>query len=100
MSKVIEIETNALNSDKNCISEELQRIREDLQKLQQETESMNSAWEGPASTAYQAKMTEELENAMSVCSYLAEYVVCIEQAARAYVQCEQSVDSIVKRINF
>lgn len=98
MSKIIEIETNALNSDKNCISEELQKIREDLVKLQQETESMNSAWEGAASAVYQTKMLEELENAMSVCNYLAEYVSCIEKASHAYAQCEQSVESVVKRI--
>lgn len=67
MSKVIEIDTNALNSDKSSMSEELQQIQNELKSLQDEMETMNSWFTGPAAAAYQSHMEEEIENAMSVC---------------------------------
>lgn len=98
MSKVIEIDTNALNSDKSSMSEELQQIQNELKALQDEMETMNSWFTGPAATAYRNRMAEEIENAMSVCTYLTEYISCMEQASRTYLECEQSVESVVNRI--
>ena len=46
----------------------------------------------------QIQELEEIENAMSVCTYLTEYMNCIEQASRAYTECEQSVAGVVNRI--
>ena len=98
MSKVIEIDTNALNSDKSSMSEELQQIQNELKSLQDEMETMNSWFTGPAAAAYQSHMEEEIETAISVCTYLTEYMNCIEQASRAYTECEQSVAGVVNRI--
>lgn len=98
MSKVIEIDTNALNSDKSSMSEELQQIQNELKSLQDEMETMNSWFTGPAAAVYQSHMEEEIENAMSVCTYLTEYMNCIEQASRTYTECEQSVAGVVNRI--
>ena len=69
-----------------------------LKALQDEMETMNSWFTGPAAAAYQSHMEEEIENAMSVCTYLTEYMNCIEQASRAYTECEQSVAGVVNRI--
>ena len=47
---------------------------------------MNSLWEGPAAAAYQSRMAEDIENALQVCTELAEYVSCMEYASREYVK--------------
>ena len=98
MSKKIEIDTNALDSDKNSMSEELQQIQKNLEELQQEMETMKGWFIGPAAAAYQSRMSEEIENAMSVCTYLTEYISCVEEATKAYIECEQAVERSVKQI--
>lgn len=98
MSEIIEIETNALNSDKNSASEELKQIQNELQELQSATESLNSSWDGPAATTYKNTMTENIENAMSVCEYLTKYISCIEEAIKNYNECEQNVGNIINSI--
>ena len=98
MSDRIEIETDMLNSDKDSIADEIKEIKNELELLRDDTVGMNPLWEGPAAAAYQSRMAEDIENALQVCTELAEYVSCMEYASREYVSCEQSIESIVNRI--
>ena len=98
MSGWIEIETDALNRDKDTAADEIREIKNELDELKEETMAMNSSWEGPAAAAYQSRMAEDIEYALEVCTELAELISCMEYAAKEYTGCEQSVEDIVNRI--
>lgn len=99
MSKVIEIDTNALNSDKSSMSEELAADTKGAEGIFRTRWRQGIAGLSGTGSKQRIKVYGRIiENAMSVCTYLTEYMNCIEQASRAYTECEQSVAGVVNRI--
>lgn len=98
MGTQIEIDAGRLNSDKNAVTSELEQVRSELNLLQSEVTALNRSWRGTASEAYQARMAEDLESAIGVCTYLEEYVACMGEAVSAYSSCERSMEEIVSAI--
>ena len=92
MSVRIGIDTDRLQADRSSVAQELAQIRSQLVQLRSDVEKMSQCWEGPAAAAYQARMTEDIEGALSVCGYLQEYLSCMERAQDAYSSCERRME--------
>lgn len=98
MKQYIEIETQALNADKNQITETLSNVEGELKMLQDDMAKLSTYWEGPAGKAYQNRVMEDVEAALKVCRSMTEYVSCMEYAGREYARCEQTIEGIVNRV--
>lgn len=98
MGKQIEIDRSSLADDRNALQEELQQIQTQVKLLQEEIADLNRSWKGAAADAYKTRMAEDMENIKSICSYLEDYLSCMEQAETAYETCEAALTDIAERI--
>lgn len=98
MNERIEIETSALNSDRSNMEDELRQIKEELNQLWEETDSLSGVWKGPAAIAYEGRVAQDMEEAVSLCGEIAEFIKCMDYASAEYNACERLVKGITDRI--
>ena len=99
MSSVqMEIDTSSLKTDRSTVKAELKQVLKEVTLLREDMAKLGQSWTGSASTAYQARMAEDVESTVSICTYLQEYLSCMTEAESAYTACEKSIRSIVNQI--
>ncbi len=98
MADYIEIDTTALNRDRQTIQSELERVRTKINQLREKMVNLGTMWEGPAHNAFMSQFHTDYEFVQEFAGEIKAYLETMEYAEREYERCEdavrQAVDSI------
>lgn len=91
----IAVDTNILRRDEEIFREQMSLLKQEAETLMREAESLPSMWEGPASQAFADQMKQDYNRIVELCSGLTDYLECMEDAEKYYIQCENDVADII-----
>lgn len=98
MADYIEVDTEALNRDRQTIQSELQRVRTEIGRLNEEMAGLSAMWEGPAHEAFLAQFNADYEFFLQFGNEIESYIGMMEYAQNEYQRCEASVDQAVAAV--
>lgn len=98
MADYIEIDTAALERDRQTIQSELDRVRSEINQLQEKMVNLAAMWEGPAHDTFMAQFNTDYEFVQIFCNEIGTYVETMEYAQREYQKCENSVRQAIASI--
>lgn len=87
----ITTDTNILKRDKEIFTEQIERLKSEAGELLREAEALPTMWEGPASRAFAEQMKQDYNRIAELCGAFEEYLACMEDAGKDYIQCENDV---------
>lgn len=94
----IAIDTNILKRDEEIFREQMSLLKQEAELLMQEAEALPSMWEGPASQSFAEQMKQDYNRIAELCNGFAEYLSCMEDAERYYIQCENDVAGMINAL--
>lgn len=98
MADYIEIDTSALNRDKQTIQSELERVRAGISQLREEMADLGAMWEGPAHDTFMAQFNTDYEFIRDFENEIGTYIETMEYAQSEYEKCEASVQDAIASI--
>ena len=98
MADYIEVDTAALDRDRQTIQSELDRVRSEIGRLRDEMASLSSMWEGPAHDTFMAQFNADYEFVQQFGNEIGTYIETMEYAQSEYQKCEASVEQAVASI--
>lgn len=94
----IAIDTNILKKDEEIFKEQMSLLKQEAEALMQEAEALPSMWEGPASQAFAEQMKQDYNRIAELGNGLEEYLRCMEDAEKYYIQCENDVADVISAL--
>lgn len=98
MADYIEVDTAALNRDRQAIQSELGRVRTEIGHLREEMASLSVMWEGPAHEVFMAQFNTDYEFIQEFGNEIETYIGTMEYAQSEYEKCEASVEQAIASI--
>lgn len=98
MADYIEVDTTALNRDKQTIQSELDRVRNEIGRLKDEMAGLSAMWEGPAHEAFMAQFNADYEFIQRFGNEIESYIETMEFALTEYQKCENVVEQAIESI--
>ena len=98
MADYIEIDTAALERDRQTIQSELDRVRTGINQLKDKMVNLGSMWEGPAHNAFMAQFNADYEFIQEFENEIEKYIGTMEYAQREYQKCESQVQQTIASI--
>lgn len=98
MADYIEIDTLALNRDKQTIQSELDRVQTEINQLKERMVSLGTMWEGPAHNAFMAQFNTDYEFIQEFGNEIGTYIETMGYAQREYQKCESTVSQVIDSI--
>lgn len=98
MADYIEIDTMALNRDRQAIQSELDKVRSEISRLSEQMAGLGAMWEGPAHKAFMVQFQKDYKYIQTFAEEIRTYIETMEYAQREYQRCEDSVQSAIASI--
>lgn len=98
MADYIEIDTLALNRDRQTIQSELDRVRTEISQLQEKMANLGAMWEGPAHNVFMAQFNTDYEFVQEFGNEIGTYIETMEYAQKEYEKCENAVEQAIASI--
>lgn len=98
MADYIEIDTMALDRDRQTIQSELESVQTEIGRLGEKMESLGSMWEGPAHNAFMSQFHTDYEFVQEFAGEIRAYIETMEYAGKEYERCEDAVRQAVESI--
>lgn len=98
MADYIEVDTQALNRDRQTIQSELDKVRTEISQLKEKMANLGTMWEGPAHDAFMAQFNADYEFIQGFGNELGTYIETMEYAQREYEKCENAVEQAIASI--
>ncbi len=95
MSSEIRVDTGRLKRDADSVGNLIRTMERQITDIQSEISQMNSMWIGPAKTAFQKAVSDDIRSAREVLAELKSLQSFESQAREKYDQCEQQVSALV-----
>lgn len=98
MADYIDIDTMALNRDRQVIQSELERVRTGINQLREKMAALGTMWEGPAHNAFMSQFHTDYAFVQAFVSEIRAYIETMEYAEREYERCGDAVRRTVDTI--
>lgn len=98
MADYIEVDTAALNRDRQTIQSELGKVRNEIGRLRDEMAGLSAMWEGPAHDTFMAQFNADYEFIQQFGNEIETYIETMEYAQNEYQKCEASVEQAIASI--
>ncbi len=98
MADYIEIDTAALNRDRQTIQSELEGIQTEINRLKDEMVNLGAMWEGPAHNAFMTQFYSDCEFVQEFGKEAQTYIETMGYAVREYQKCEGEVEQAIASI--
>lgn len=98
MADYIEIDTVALERDRQTIRSELDKIRTGIDRLREKMVNLGAMWEGPAHDAFMAQFNTDYVFIQEFCSEIGKYTETMEYAQKEYQKCDNAVQQAIASI--
>lgn len=98
MADYIEIDTLALNRDRQTIQSELDRVWTEIDQLKDKMANLGAMWEGPAHNAFMAQLNADYEFIQEFGNEIGQYIKTMDYAQREYQKCDASVRQAIASI--
>lgn len=98
MADIIEINTNALNSDIQNMQNELNGLRAEMKKAFSAVADLDQMWNGPANDAFNKAFQADHETMEEVCGILDRLIDYMIHARDEYCKCESAVSGEIDGI--
>lgn len=93
-----EVETSSLESTIDSMDAELDKIGQISKRLYTALEVLDSMWVGAAHDVFAVQYQSDQQKLSQMCKTISGVLEGLDEARRTYEQCEQSVETEIKKI--
>lgn len=94
----IAVNTDTLTNDINSMKSSLDTVKKKAERMQTSIQELSSMWEGPAHNAFLTQFNTDCNSLIELYSLITDLIGCMEYADKEYVNCENSVRSLIDSI--
>lgn len=98
MAAYIEVDTIALEKDRETIQSEMDRVRTGINQLKDKMVNLGAMWEGPAHRAFMAQFHADYEFIEEFHAEIGKYIETMQYAQQEYEKCESNVQQTIASI--
>ncbi len=98
MGTFIEVDTVALNNDKNTANEMIIAVQKELESVYDQVAELNAMWDGVANEAFNQVFASDRQLFDAICEEGKALVSSIESAKAEYEKCEMQVNEAISAI--
>lgn len=91
MGQLMRISSSQMKNEADEIREQVVEAVRQTEELQTAMQSLSAVWSGPAWSAYQKRVNEDILAMKALCVFVSDYAGKTEQAASLYDDCENKV---------
>ena len=96
---LIKVDTGTLAADARTVYDSIMRVEQMIDRLMSDYTTLDSMWEGPASTVYRTVFKQDIEELTAYVAELKKIHAYEEKAQKQYERCETEVNSLVCAVN-
>lgn len=90
--------TDTMGADIDVLEAALKNARDQLDKMFTEINELDTMWDGPANSEFNAQFAIDYETGKALCDTIESIIESVRNARTEYIKCENEVSGIISSI--
>ena len=85
------MDTDLLKQDMETFRSQMAEFRQEMEAMREEAGQITTIWEGAASRSFVGQMAQDYNRMEEICKEMEQYLHCMEEAHKSYINCENQI---------